>query len=294
MLPIEQQDIQHPGFWYQLGQDLKGVASAVATPSGFSPYPGMDQEAKSAAAGQSFEEDQARKDAGYSGAYRALVPVAKSVGVNVGGMEESAKEGDVGGVLGHAAATPAVLAVGKAVSSVAPKAGALLPSKAEAGSLLGEVSEAIGKHPVIADDAADIAMEILDKKQTGAKLGGLSKPINQFLSRVTDPDTPLTWGEAREFEQNFRKLTPSQKMNLGAGVRPLLREFTNSLRLSIEETADAAGQGDKFRQGMRGYRAGAMAENAKDFLKENAVKTAIGSAGSVAAGGYGLYKAATK
>ena len=112
IVPIEDQPVQHPGFWAQMGSDLKGLLH----PSGFNPYPGMGQDEKAAAAGQAYEQDQARQKAGYGAPYRALAPVAESVGVNVPGMEESAAEGDVGGVLGHAAAPAAVLGAGEAIA----------------------------------------------------------------------------------------------------------------------------------------------------------------------------------
>jgi hypothetical protein len=86
----------------------------------------MGQEEKAAAAGQSYEQDQGRKSAGYSPAYRALAPVAESVGVNVPGMEEDAKAGNERGVLGHALAPAATLAAGEALGHGAPAVGEAL------------------------------------------------------------------------------------------------------------------------------------------------------------------------
>ena len=105
---------QNPGFFKSMIGDIAGILH----PSGFNPYPGMGQEEKSAAATDAYQQDQERKKAGYSLPYRALVPVAESVGVNVSGMEESARQGDEAGVLGHAAAVPAVMAVGEGLSKV--------------------------------------------------------------------------------------------------------------------------------------------------------------------------------
>src|ERR1035438_1070787 len=42
ILPLKDQDTQHPGFWARAADDLKGLLH----PSGFSPYPGMGQEEK--------------------------------------------------------------------------------------------------------------------------------------------------------------------------------------------------------------------------------------------------------
>lgn len=147
-----------------------------------------------------------------------------------------------------------------------------LPSKSAAGDMLGKVNDAIGSNPVVADEAADKALQILDKQSTGAKLGGLKKPLQQFIDRATDPKEPLTFKEAREFEQNFRSLTPAQKMNLGAGVRPLVNELHESLRESIQAAAEAGGQGDEFRTAMRSYKVAAQGEKAADALKGKIVQ----------------------
>jgi hypothetical protein len=86
------------GFLSKYWEDIKNIR-----PAGFSPYPGMDTETKSAAAEASHERDVSRQKAGYSLPYRLAAPAAESVGMNVSGAEESARQGDVGGVLGHAA-----------------------------------------------------------------------------------------------------------------------------------------------------------------------------------------------
>ena len=116
IVPYGEQETQHPGFWATAAEDLKGLLH----PGGFSPYPGMDQDAKSAAATQHAEEDQSRKAAGYSLPYRVGAPFAQAVGANVPGMEKSAAEGDVGGVLGHAAAPVGTILAGEAVAHGAP------------------------------------------------------------------------------------------------------------------------------------------------------------------------------
>lgn len=77
---------------------------------------------------------KSEKEAGYSAPYRALAPVASAIGVNVPGMEESAKEGDVSGVVGHAAAVPVMMA---ATAGLAKGAGAA-----------GEAVAGVGKSPV--------------------------------------------------------------------------------------------------------------------------------------------------
>src|SRR5580704_4367112 len=110
--PVTETPKENPGFWSTLGEDIKGLLH----PSAQNPYPGMGQEEKTATAAQAGQEGEARKDAGYSLPYRTLAPVAESLGVNVPGMEQSARAGDVGGVAGHAAAPLTVLGAGEALA----------------------------------------------------------------------------------------------------------------------------------------------------------------------------------
>lgn len=78
--------------------------------------------------GQHYEE---QKQAGYSLPYRVISPIAEhGLGVNVRGMEESAREGDRGGVIGHAAAVPAAMAITEGVTRGAPAAIDALPKGA--------------------------------------------------------------------------------------------------------------------------------------------------------------------
>ena len=180
-----------------------------------------------------------------------------------------------------------------AASKAADMSSRVIVSRKAAGAALGEINDAIGDNPVAVDDAAEIANDILDKQDTGAKLGGLRKTLVQFMSRATDPNDPLTFSEARDFEQNFNQLTPAQKMNLGAGVKPLLANLRGSLRQSIEDAADAGGQGDKFRAAMRSYRVAAQGEKGFESVK-GSLGGAILKGVAREAGGAGLYIAGSK
>ena len=104
----------NPGLFKSFFSDIAGIFH----PSAQNPYPGMGQEEKSAAAAESTQRDVDRKKAGYSSEYRAVAPLAESIGVNVSGTEESAKKGDVGGVIGHIAAPVAVMGVAEGLSRV--------------------------------------------------------------------------------------------------------------------------------------------------------------------------------
>lgn len=116
IVPLQQQENQHPGAWAAIADDLKGLLH----PSGFSPYPGMDVEAKQAALSQGQSDNQARIAEGQSLPTRVLNAAGQGAGVNERGMAQSAKEGDVWGVVGHAVAPLIPLAAGAAVKEAAP------------------------------------------------------------------------------------------------------------------------------------------------------------------------------
>ena len=126
--PFEEQDVKHPGFWHALLSDAQGMAkgaletgSAVVNAGMGNPtaaVPLMSQIAQNVS--ESPEAWKERRKAGYSLPYRVAAPVGSALGVNVPGMEQSAAEGDVAGVAGHAVAVPAAMAATAGVAHAAP------------------------------------------------------------------------------------------------------------------------------------------------------------------------------
>lgn len=198
IVPIQQQETQHPGFWANIADDLKGLLH----PSGFSPYPGMDQEAKSAAATQAAQQDQSRKDAGYPLPYRALAPVAQSVGVNVPGMEESAAQGDVAGVAGHAAAPVAALATGEAAAHLAaPAADAAL-----------DVAKNLADHPLTKAIYKTVDTATFDRiGKIWNAWKNLPEEIRARGPQFHDPGAPLPEAPPKEL---------LQARSIGEGAKP--------------------------------------------------------------------------
>lgn len=128
------------GFWSTLGSDIEGMmphslsdaakssASGLALVStgGLSEIPSLVK---------AYEASRAE---GHGIPYAATSAEAQGLGVNVPGMEESAQQGDVGGVLGHAVAVPAVAAF---TAGVAKGAGVVSDAAGRA-ALLGRSPEA--------------------------------------------------------------------------------------------------------------------------------------------------------
>jgi hypothetical protein len=182
VVPFQDQENQHPGFWAKAA-DLMG---GLLHPSGFSPYPGMDQDAKSAAAGQSYDLSQSEKAAGYSPLYRAAVPIARSAGTDVAGMEQSAKEGDTGGVLAAAAVPIATLGAGELIHQTGAVGKAVDASK----SVIPAVRSGIAA-------TADVGSAALDNPIAGAISPRLPH-VGKMLGSVADivrptPEAPLTY-----------------------------------------------------------------------------------------------------
>lgn len=142
VVPFEQQDGQHPGFWHALWEDAKGMAQGMASTANATyaaqsgnPMP-MAMQAANMAQGIS-DNMQHRKDEGRSLAYRSVAPVGDVLGVNTRGMEDAADQGDVAGVAGHASAVPAAMAVSAGV----PAAIELAKGGAARAALLGKTPE---------------------------------------------------------------------------------------------------------------------------------------------------------
>src|SRR6185312_9614620 len=110
IVPLQQQETQHPGFWHTVYSDLAGMVPKPSEGGVPSPYPGVTPEVGQANWKNATAQAQSEQAAGYSKPYMAAAGVAQGLGVNVPGMEQSAAEGDQAGVLGHAAAVPALMA----------------------------------------------------------------------------------------------------------------------------------------------------------------------------------------
>lgn len=114
LVPFEEQETQHPGFWHAVASNIAALPGVISnavslgsTPipghAGFDPLPAENAAALARA-------DTARKARGEGLPERAGSAIATMAGTNVPGMERSAAEGDVGGVLGHAVSGMAMAA----------------------------------------------------------------------------------------------------------------------------------------------------------------------------------------
>jgi hypothetical protein len=110
LVPLKDQPVQNAGFWHSLLSDVASIAHAIPDLSVTPAYIGAPRSTVSQMPEQLAAADQARQQEGRGPVYRAGAMAATGAGANVTGMEQSAREGDVAGVVGHAAAVPVVMA----------------------------------------------------------------------------------------------------------------------------------------------------------------------------------------
>jgi hypothetical protein len=128
VVPFKDQENQHPGFWHSLWSDVSGMAQGLTHLNDYDPMtdPKLSQEEKMTQVNKDFadaQEEVKQRTAQYGPTYaNVTAPAAGMLGVNVPGMEQSAKEGDTAGVMGHTAAVPAVMAATEGLSEAIPAA----------------------------------------------------------------------------------------------------------------------------------------------------------------------------
>jgi len=203
--------------------------------------------------------------------------------------EQAQFAGDLGGIAGGygAAKLPSFL------SGFGPSA-----LKAGAGASLNAAADVAGANPVDVEGAGQSALDALDKSAVGRRM---PRTMQRFLQRVAAPDAePLTYDEAREFYQAAGELSANERNGLTPSMQRLLNQFKSQLGSAIQQTADNAGVGSQYAQGMTDYAKARRLEDTWetvwDATKKNLLPGLIKGLG-VGAGGtaaYGIYKAVAK
>lgn len=170
-------------------------------------------------------KEDARKAAGYGTVYRkVLAPLAESVGVNVGGMEQAASEGDAPAVLGHAAAaaTPAIAgAIGGEL--VGGLKGVPAPPEAITQPMVDNFAAAL--KPSAKLDAVATAKQVLPEiRKAAADIG------------ITPSEL-----EGRQGHQNFIKVVEQANRNVSNKVDTLQKPI-------LQQPFDTTSAADAVRQ----------------------------------------------
>jgi hypothetical protein len=171
------------------------------------------------------------------------------------------------------------------------------PFKASGGAALNEASQIAGKNAVAVEGAGQAALSAQEMQQAGRTM---PRVMQRFLQRVTAPNAaPLTYDEARQFESAAGDLSANENAALASGMRRQLNQFRGQLRQAIQQTADDAGVGQQYSQGITDYATAKRLEErwqtVWSFAKKAAITSALGVAGGAAAHkGYQLYSDLTE
>lgn len=188
------------------GTDVAGVAKSIpAMIPGVSDLLIAKDEISALRAGRPTPGRQqylSEKAAGYSPLYRALAPVASSVGLNVPGMEDSAQKGSIGGVAGHLVAPLAALGVSEALGHALP-----------------------GEHPTIASEALSEHANTggsTYEPTTGKNLSGSRKiAVSVAPEHAAISDQPFTPQQYSDFVGTHRDLlSRNPSVAVGTQVDP--------------------------------------------------------------------------
>jgi len=251
------------GFLGSLGSDLwntgKGLVKAVTSgpaaravvTGGLSiPYDAINQVRQQAP--EVAQSNADRKAAGNSLSYRVAAGTAETLGANVKGMENAATQGDVGGVLGHAAAPLVTLAATEGVSKAIPKIGSAPGVK--------QIRE-------LYKPLADINEGVVDTRQgqfsplPGPKNPNTVQPIVQQGIRDVVSDVAKDAGVAPSKASSIRDVVGETAENVKAKSQPIFQKLDE---LSKGQFSDAQAAAKRYR--------GAIDKAGKDAYAEAVAK----------------------
>lgn len=287
---FEDADGAKPGFWATFKGDLASLiprgdknAKPQPSPAGskaadIADY-SMGGSGAVAIGNQMAAEDVEREKAGYGPLYRLGAQVAGAVGTNVTGMEQAAKEGNQGAVLGHMAAGQTIAAAPSAVrgaSELVGKGIEALPSTSRAGAAFQDLSKTIGEHPVSVTDDLSKSLNALRKATTTTNTN-IPPAVRKLIDRL-DPFQgmgPLSYDEARAFSSEINQLSASDKMSMTPNTHRLVADLNQKLKATVQNTAELAGKGQQLAGAMKEYRNAMTLNGMTDAAKENALKALI-------------------
>lgn len=230
LLPFEEQPAQHPGFWHAVASNIAALPGVISnavslgsTPvpghAGFDPLP-----AENAAA--LAQADTARKAIGEGLPERAGSAIATMAGTNVPGMERSAAEGDVGGVLGHA------------VSGMAMAAAPLLAEGAVAAAGSGPVRTAAGVTADIGRGAAKLA-DVATFERVSKAASAIKQTAREVARRF--PEQEAATIPATTKDASAAAAPPSESLSAAAASKPTAQVYRDAT-LNKRNIPDYAGE----------------------------------------------------
>lgn len=300
----------HPEYGSSLSKEAQSVAtlpnanaqaasqSVNNTPLGANPTHISDQVAaldaqQSSNPNHNHFEKLAPMVAGVGAAGLAEGAVAKTALAGAGGAAGDAaaqltSTGKINPV--QSAESGAAMATGEGLGQALSPLGKYISASKSAGAqMLQAAADKAGSAPIQLSGESDA---ILDKIVKQSKLGGtVPKAISDLLDRVgqfSNPETPLTYEDARTLQSNISALSANEKMALKGELRYLLPKFAQSFEQDVQAGADAAGVGQLHRVGMMQYAAASTKGKVLDTAKD--IATSKGAAAVGGGVGYELLK----
>lgn len=191
LLPYEQQEVEHPGFWSSVLEDAfavpKGIIGSLppikayeSIKHGIAEYHALRDSGKTIEQG----DNEQLKNEGYGPLYRWLGrPIAQEgAGVNAAAMEQSAREGDEAGVWGHTA-VPTVMSAAPIVGEAAARLGGKIPGAGKAVSAASDVLHEVATPENIATAIGGAAGIKLGGALGGIEGGAIGKTIGRALAK---------------------------------------------------------------------------------------------------------------
>lgn len=229
LLPFEEQPAQHPGFWHAAASDLTGMLIGAGKMAGAAAGNPLLQQEVAQGVGQQIADQPAdwkrRKDAGYNLLYRLAAPAVGAV-ANVPGMEQSAAEGDVGGVAGHMAAGQAVAA--------AP----LLAEGTVAAAGSGPVRTAAGVTADIGKGAAKLA-DVATFERVSKAASAIKQTAREVAKRF--PEQEAATIPATTKDASAAAAPPSESSSAAAASKPTAQVYRDAT-LNKRNIPDYAGE----------------------------------------------------
>jgi hypothetical protein len=250
MVPLEAQEVQHPGFWADMASEIGNIAKGIPKMAFNLSPPGQALQAfergRQGAAGEKPPElvhAEEQKKAGYNTVYRVLTPAAEALGQDVSGSEQAAKEGDVKGVAAKAVAPLAVMA---ATAGVAKATGAAeAPVKAAKSYFSGEGIQSSIKGG-LRSQLADVAQENGVKGPESASIrSAVEETADQVYAKSKSQYAQIdkaTGGRFQRFSDALKRI--DRKIHEVADIDPdqesALIERRNSIQDALDKTFEEA------------------------------------------------------
>jgi hypothetical protein len=207
--------------------------------------------------------------------------------------------GTTGGLQGLAeTGTPQGAATGTAVGAGSAGLFRALPMlknlpanlRGSAGELFNTAKAAAGSNPVATEAAGQTALGALNKQAVGRTI---PRTLSRFAQRVTNPDAgDLTYDEARDFYSAMSEMSANEKAAYTPSVKRLLSQTKNALGDAIQQTADNAGVGKEYAEGMSKYAMGSRLQETWDTVwaatKKDVIPWILRGVGAGA--GYDVYR----